>query len=78
MTDKPTEESMARDLIDHIKRTHTPRLALLEDRIAAAIDYMSKVTAPNRVTLDHVRWYLDGSYDGTIAHQVADRIENGS
>lgn len=82
MTDSidPRGDQMAADLIDHVKRTHTPRLALLEDRIAAAIEYMNGVTAPNMYTLDHIRRYLDGGYDSVIdlRADIADRIEDGS
>lgn len=70
-----TAEQMARDLVDHVKRMHTPRVALLEDRIAAALDYMGKVERPNMHTLSHIRGYLSGDRDSMVALFAADRTE---
>jgi hypothetical protein len=72
------EEQMAHDLIDHVKRTHTPRLALLEDRIAATIAYLDEVTAPNAHTLAHVRAYLTGGRDSLVALAMSDAIDKRS
>lgn len=69
------EEQMARDLIDHVKRTHTPRLALLEDRIAAVLEYVKHVSAPNMITLANIEAYLTGGRDCLIALTVSNKIE---
>jgi hypothetical protein len=66
-----TEEQMAADLIAHIKRTHTPQLAVLEDRIAAVLGYMAQVSTPNMVTLTHIEAYLTGRRDSMIALAVS-------
>lgn len=68
-------EKMAAALIDHVKRTHTPRLALLEDRITAALEYMKGVSTPNMVTLVHIERYLTGGRDALIALSVSNKIE---
>ncbi len=73
MTDSidPTAEQMAADLIDHVKRTHTPRLALLEDRITATLVFLDQITTPNPITLDHVRAFLTGAADYMLPFYLA-------
>lgn len=70
-----TEDQMARALIDHVKRTHTPRLALLEDRIAEVLRYMDGVDQPNPVTLAHIRAYLTGGRDSLVALAMSNKID---
>ena len=79
MTDSidPRGDQMAADLIAHVKRTHTPRLALLEDRIAATLRYLDGADRPTSIRIEHVRAFLTGERDSMIALKVAADADGG-
>lgn len=64
-TPKQTDEGLALKLIAHIREEVSPEAVLLRDRIDRCLAYMDHVVSPNRVTLHHIRRYLDGTNDGT-------------
>lgn len=51
----------------------TPKPVTLQERVDEVLRYMSHVTSPNKVTLTHIRWYLDGTYDPQIMAMREDR-----
>lgn len=57
------EHQFAIDLIREVRKNLAPEADLLQRRINAALAYLADVATPNRITLDHVRRYLEGSYD---------------
>lgn len=57
------ENELAVELIKLTEQRVNAQSALLRWRIDGALTYMRTVTAPNTVTLNHIRRYLTGEYD---------------
>jgi hypothetical protein len=51
---------------DQVRGEEDPlvRLTVLESRVLRCLAYLEWVEYPNLITVEHVRRYLDGTYDG--------------
>lgn len=63
MSTERQEDALARELIALVEIRTAPQAVILQHRIDQVMVYMDAVTAPNRHTLNHIRRYLDGTYD---------------
>jgi hypothetical protein len=61
------DTDLAQQLIDTVRRTVNAEAALVQDRVAYALEYMNSVATPNMKTLSHIEWILTGKYDSMIA-----------
>jgi hypothetical protein len=59
-----TDEELALALIRTVRETLSPEAVVLQRRITKCMAYMGEVTVPNAHTMERVRRYLDGTYDG--------------
>lgn len=57
---------LAQRLIDTVRRELNEEAALVQDRVAYALEYVDNIARPNMHTLQHIRWILTGEYDNTV------------
>lgn len=69
------DTALAQQLIDTVRRTVNADAALVQDRVAYTLNYMSQVATPNVHTLNHIRHILRGQLDSVVALSAASKIE---
>lgn len=62
----PTQDELARQLIDTVREAAASEAVLLQRRITATLNYLENVAAPNAITLQHARAFLSGERDDTL------------
>lgn len=62
----PTQDELARQLIDTVREAAASEAVLLQRRITATLNYLEDVATPNAITLQHARAFLSGERDDIL------------